>query len=92
MKYLKIQWHHEEPEYPNLIYSEINEERWETRKLEFFPGGKVGYAYNNVEVGGTGLGLEPIPSIKDISSDPEFTPEEITKGEFERVWNEHVNS
>ncbi|WP_425412210.1 DUF6881 domain-containing protein [Melghirimyces thermohalophilus] len=56
-----MKWHHEDLDHSNLIYSEIDEERWEARKLEFVPGDKVGCAYDDVEVGGTGLGLEPIP-------------------------------
>lgn len=70
-----------------LFISELDEARWETRKIEIFPDGSIGYADSRVEHGGTRLGLVPLPSIADIAADPKFMPEEITREEFEDVWS-----
>ncbi len=37
--------------------------------------------------GSTRLGEEPIPPLSEIASDPQFEPIEITKEEFEEIWN-----
>lgn len=86
MKYIRVRWIHNFPNEPVLLYSELDDDRFETRKVEVFPDGKKGYASEAEEVGGTRLGIEPVPSITQIAMDHEFVPEEITKEEFERIW------
>lgn len=34
MEYMKCRWHHDDDDYPVWIYAELDEERWEVRKLE----------------------------------------------------------
>lgn len=63
----------------------------EVRKIEIYRDGKFGYASSEIEVGGTGLSIVPIPDISVIASDPQFKPRYIRKEEFERVWIEKVN-
>jgi hypothetical protein len=58
----------------------------ETRKVEIFRNGKIGYA-SRADFGAfTRLGIVPIPPTSIIASDPEFEPTEITQEEFEEVW------
>lgn len=85
MTYLKVTWHHSHPTEPVFLYSELDESRFEQRKVEIFADGSWGYASSSESLGNTRLGEEPVPSLADIASDPQFSPEEIGKEEFEAV-------
>jgi len=87
MEYFKVLWKHNHADEPVWLYCEIDDERWETRKVEVFRDGTKGYAAQDVKMGGTGLGLEPTPSLAEIAVDPQFVPSVISKDEFERVWS-----
>jgi hypothetical protein len=90
MDYLKVNWDHSSysfsPNRPMLIYSELDDERWEVRKVEIFPDGRMGYADPEVEVGRTGLSELPLPSFEKIAADPASEPGVISKAEFEKIW------
>jgi hypothetical protein len=86
MTYLKCKWIHSSPEYPILLYSELDENRWETRKVEIFRDQRIGFAGDGIESADTQLGAMPVPPLEEIARDPQFEPVEITKAEFERVW------
>ncbi len=86
MKYIAVQWKHQNPSYPTLLYSEVNDAGWEIRKVEVYDDGRVGYADQSVSAGDTGLSIEPLPSLAEIATDPQFEPREIGKEEFEQMW------
>jgi hypothetical protein len=86
MKYVKVSWRHSHPDEPTLLYSDLDDARWETRKVEIFRNGKTGYASHTASGGPTRLGIVPTPPISIIASDPQFEPTEITREEFEEVW------
>jgi hypothetical protein len=86
MTYLKVKWIHSFPDQPVFIYSELDHERWELRKVEIFSNGRMGYAGPEVEVGGTGLGTMPLPPFEEIAKNPVFEPEVISKAEFDAIW------
>jgi hypothetical protein len=86
MGYIKVSWKQDNPRTPNLLYSELDDERWEVRKVEVFPDGSFGYADRATSRGTTFLGLEPTPMLSDIAAMPEFEPVEITKDEFDAMW------
>jgi hypothetical protein len=86
MQYIKVTWKHMHPDDPILLYSELDDDRWEVRKVEIFRHGSAGYASRTESKGSTRLGIEAIPSLSKIASDPEFEPAEITREEFEEVW------
>jgi hypothetical protein len=87
MNYIKVNWAYSgSTKYPVVIYSEIDDQRWETRKVEVFPDGDKGYACSTESAGSTELGIEPLPALSDIASDLQFELIEITKEEFEDVW------
>jgi hypothetical protein len=44
MIYIKVRWKHDDPNNPILLYGEMDDERWEVRKVEVFPNGSFGYA------------------------------------------------
>jgi hypothetical protein len=91
MLYLKCRWHHSSPDQPIILYSELDEERWEQRKVEIFADGRAGFADRHRESGETRLGLAPVPSIAAIVADPEFDPVEVSKEEFESVWVDAIS-
>jgi hypothetical protein len=87
MKYMLVKWKRSKQDYPVLLYSEIDDNRWETRKVEFFLDGKCGFASATESNAGTRLGEAPIPSLPEIAKDVQFEPREITKEQFESVWD-----
>ena len=84
--YIKVDWNHDFQDEPVLLLSELDSDRWETRKVEVFRDGRVGYASKEEEFGGTILGEKRTPSLFEIASDPQFEPVEITQEEFETAW------
>ncbi|MDQ0198242.1 DUF6881 domain-containing protein [Neobacillus ginsengisoli] len=90
MEYIYVEWIHNFIDDPVILISEIDENRFEKRKIEIYKNGKIGFAYNNVKVMGTRLSTEPMSSLNDISSDSQFSPKVITKDVFEKYWNENV--
>ena len=86
MRYMKCIWKHNFPDDPVLLYSELDEERWEVRKVEVFASGALQYADAETSTGDTGLGLVPTPELAVIAQDPEFEPSQITREEFEEIW------
>jgi hypothetical protein len=87
MQYMYVNWIHSEPDEPQELYSEIDDLGWEIRKIEIFRDGRVGCASLSHSSNSTGLSIEEIPSIEEIAMDAQFSPKEITKADFEKVWN-----
>ncbi len=86
MKYVQVEWIHNDNNDPVWIYSEIDSDRWEHRKIEVFRDGHQGFADSKEEFGGSMLGLEPWPDLNVLAADPEFDIAEITVHEFEKIW------
>jgi hypothetical protein len=90
--YERVRWLHNNPDFPIWIYSELDAERWETRKVEIFADGRIGYADQAEEIGGTGLSVEPLPPLGKIAGDPQFAVDVISSDEFERIWDDRCAS
>jgi len=90
MRYIRIKWFHTYPDEPVEIYSEIEADGWEVRKIEIFRDGSSSYASSVKRVGTSGLAEVPILSLREINSDPQFQATEISRAEFEKLW-EQVN-
>ncbi|MFO0896576.1 MAG: hypothetical protein U0836_04005 [Pirellulales bacterium] len=86
MTYLKVRWLHSDPTYPIWLYSELDQERWEVRKVEVFANGEKGFASDAESFHRTELGSVPTPSPAEISADAEFQLTEISQEEFEVAW------
>ena len=88
MEYIKVKWIHIHPDEPILLYSEIDADGWEVRKLEVFADGRVGFADPTEATAPTNTKLshEPMPSLIEIASDPQFQPTHITPEEFDGLW------
>lgn len=44
MQYIKVKWVHPPNEYPVMLYSELDDRRYEIRKVEVFADGRMQYA------------------------------------------------
>jgi hypothetical protein len=72
-----VLWRHHFPDEPVLLYSELDDERWETRKVEIWRDGRVGLAGPDLEIDGTMLGFDVVPALDEIAREAEFSPREI---------------
>jgi hypothetical protein len=88
--YISVRWIHSRPEDPIVLVSELNSARIELRKLEYFRSGKVGVASRTHSSGGTMLGTEPVPELKEINADPQFVAEGISEADFDAQWDVYV--
>lgn len=88
--YIRVKWLHSHPDEPVELWSELDADRFEVRKVEVWADGRVGYAARGREVGGTKLGGRAAPPLEEIASDPQFEPAEVSKAEFDRFWNSKV--
>ncbi len=90
--YIRVEWKHESPDDPILLYSELDEQRWEVRKVEMFRDGRVTHAWGKGSTGTTQLGDQPVPSVAEIAANPEFAVREIDRAEFEATWDTALDS
>src|SRR6266436_2827567 len=90
MQYIDVKWLHSHPEEPIRLVSEIGPDRYETRKIEFWSDGRVGYASQAGASANTCLGDQPVPALEEINADVEFSGEEIDAAAFELLWRQHV--
>tara|TARA_R110002049_G_scaffold240956_1_gene414794 strand:+ start:366 stop:641 length:276 start_codon:yes stop_codon:yes gene_type:complete len=86
MYYLEVRWFHTFQDEPVLIYSELDEDLWELRKVEEFPDGTLGYADNKNHTEFTELSISRYPPFDEIASHPEFELNYIDQEIFEKVW------
>lgn len=86
--YIYSKWKNSPAGSPVEFYSELDPSRYETRKVEVFANGKLGFASGSAATDGTRLGITPVPHISEIRSQHEFEIKEISKKEFEEKWLE----
>ena len=89
MMYVRIDWTHDYDSEPIAIYSEINHEGYEVRKIELYRDGQVGFAQGEIEYNGAGLSEKTFPPLDELNSQDEWDEtraELIHKEDFERVW------
>ena len=79
--YLKVVWHHQLPDEPVLIYSEVFAGR-EVRKIEIYRDGRTRLADRWTSTGTTQLSEGAFPTVQEIAAQPEFSPFEIDRDEF----------
>jgi hypothetical protein len=90
--YIRVFWRHEAVNEPIELWSELDGDRYETRSLEIYRNGRVGYADATEEVGGTALCDLPLPPLAEIGSDPQFDPQEVSQAEFEVLWRQRLTN
>ncbi|MGW5052581.1 DUF6881 domain-containing protein [Actinokineospora sp. NPDC004072] len=67
--YLKVLWHHDYPDEPVATWSEIDDERWEVRKVEQYPDGSFGWVDGVEEKEGIALAEVPMPELEFINQE-----------------------
>jgi hypothetical protein len=92
MTYIDVRWHHSSARDPMRLVSELDANRWEIRKLEFFPDGRVGYAGPADATHGTTLSEAPVPSLEDINAQTEFDGHEVDAADFESLWSAYASA
>jgi hypothetical protein len=83
--HLRVAWKHASADKPVVLYSELDEQRFEVRKIEIVADGHAGWADGRDSTAETQLGTERVPSIEQIAADPEFDPAPISRAEFDRL-------
>ena len=83
MRYLLAEWTHQEEDEPYLIYSEMDEERRETRRVEFYRNG-ITFSYGGERGNEGALRREPFPEdLRDLQTpEGELSAREISPGLF----------
>jgi hypothetical protein len=92
MRYLHVKWTHSSANDPVELYSEVDDEDWEIRKVEVFRDGTIGYASASESTPSTVLAESRVPSLEEIAADFQFLPRPISKDQFEKVWNHRLSS
>jgi hypothetical protein len=70
------------------LYGELDDDRWEVRKVEVSRDGRITCADGRGSSGDTVLGESPLPSVEQIAADPVFEVVAISRAEFETVWDQ----
>jgi uncharacterized protein DUF6881 len=84
--FMRVRWHHSSVEHPVMLYSELDETRWEVRKVDLFADGRLSYADARTSTGDTRLGEAAVPLLEEIAASSELEPAEIGRAEFEEIW------
>nr|WP_041756173.1 hypothetical protein [Bradyrhizobium sp. ORS 278] len=84
--YIRVRWLHDLEDEPVDLWSELDGDRFETRKLEIFRDGSIGFASATEATDRTGLGKIAVPPLDEIAQAPEFVAEEVSREEFELRW------
>jgi hypothetical protein len=84
--YLRVRWIHDFEAEPVLIATELDDERYERRKVEIYRDGRHDFADGERETGTTFLGEGATPPVDEVNSQSEFIAETIDRNEFERLW------
>ena len=91
MQYVLVEWEHDMEDEPYLIYSELNEDRMETRKMEFYRNG-LSFSYGAERGHFDVLADVPFPSdlreIERQGAPGEFTARSLSPSLFYDIWNQ----
>ncbi|MFD3697921.1 DUF6881 domain-containing protein [Streptomyces sp. NPDC058646] len=88
MEHWRVEWLHDFMDEPIVIYSELGDDRYETRKIQKYRDGRTLKADESHEYREIGLSEIPLGSIDEVAQQPEFVATRITRGEFEAVWQQ----
>ena len=85
-RHQRVEWHHNFDEEPLIIYSEIDANGFEIRKVKQFRDGTSTFADESTTTGTTWLSEVAVPSLNEIAEQSEFKAEPIEASTFEAVW------
>jgi hypothetical protein len=90
MNYVDVQWLHSNTENPIRLVSELGPDRFETRNIEFWADGRIGYASKEGASRNSLLGDAPVPTIQELNSHSEFSAKEFDARSFQQLWDRYV--
>ncbi|WP_372457308.1 DUF6881 domain-containing protein [Streptomyces olivaceus] len=86
MRYVRVAWRHDFADDPVLYLSELGDDGYEIRKVQFYRDGRAEWADESHETTTVGLSEIPFPALEEISSQPEFDAKLIDLKGFEQAW------
>lgn len=91
MKYILLKWFHNLDDEPYKIYSEIDDQRYEMRKIEMYKNGTIYICDEKMINSQIELADVAFPEdLDEINQDGQFFARYISKEEFESIWNKTV--
>lgn len=88
MTYVWITYCRSEEDEPSEVYSELDENRREVRRVEFFPGG-ICFSYGGDRGNFDALAREPFPAdLRSLNMSGEREARTITRAHFLEIWNQ----
>lgn len=88
MDYVLVEWFHNLEDEPSEIYSELDQDRREVRKVEFFKNGLC-FSYGGERGGREALADVPFPKdLRTLNRPGEMEAHSITSSHFQAVWNQ----
>lgn len=70
----------------NRSPSEIDDDGWETRRVQYYRDGRCEWTDGSNETASIGLSNQPYLSVDEISRQSEFDAAVIGREEFEKAW------
>ena len=92
MTYEKVTWHHQFETEPVEMYMELDDNRYEKRKIEVFRSGVLSAVGTGIKSDISFLSIEPIPMPDEISKDSQFSHKMISPEDFELVWRKAIDA
>ncbi|NBH16533.1 hypothetical protein D3Z55_03365 [Clostridiaceae bacterium] len=88
MNYILLNWFHNLDDEPYKIYSEIDDQRYEVRKIELYKNGTMSICDEKMIHSQNELADVAFPEdLDEINQDRQFFTQYINKEEFESLWN-----
>ncbi|MGC7097261.1 DUF6881 domain-containing protein [Amycolatopsis lurida] len=84
--YVRVKWKHDSDDDPVWYLSELDEDGYETRKIQIYRDGRSEWADGNHETDSVGLAEIAFPGVDVVNAMPDFDAEEITAAEFGLAW------
>ena len=81
MNYVLLEWFHTLKDEPYLIYSEIDDQRYEVRKIEIYKNGTIARYDEQLS------DVKFPENLDEINQYQEFCAKYVSQEEFETMWN-----
>lgn len=92
MNHILLEWFHTFQDEPCLIYSEIDDQRYEVRKIEIYKNGTIARYDEQMTDSLFRLADVRFPeNLDEINQYQEFCAKYISQEEFEKIWNSTPN-
>ncbi|OUS25742.1 hypothetical protein A9Q99_19970 [Gammaproteobacteria bacterium 45_16_T64] len=82
MRCIDVEWIRDLEDEPFRLVSAIGDDHFETRQIELFRNGKIGFTSEESHTENARLGIVEVPSREEINSDKKFQGKSTSKQEF----------